>query len=570
MDYVADFETTTDKNDCRVWAWCICEVQNPDNITFGNSMQSFLSYCETNGGTYHFHNLAFDGEFIIWNLFDRGFTYSEKAITKSFKTLISAQGKFYQMSICFEKKSKKKSKTAVFKDSLKKLPMSVANIAKSFMLKMHKLELDYDTYRPIGHLLTPHERDYIRNDVVIVAQALQVQMDKGLTRLTIGADALNQYKDIIGSKWSDLFPVLHVEMDAMIRKAYRGGYTFCNPRYQADDDHQERWIGDGSVYDVNSLYPDVMYHRKLPIGFPVYFRGEYKQNDQYPLYIQFLTCVCDIKDGYLPTLQIKNNPFYCETEYVYNTEGTIELAMTNIDLEVLYEHYDVTVISYNGGYMFRQATGLFCEYIDYWMHIKETTTGGQRQIAKLMLNALYGKFATNPDVTSKIPYIKDDGSVGYRLGEKEMRDPVYTPMGCFITAWARYKTITAAQSVYDRFAYADTDSIHVVGTQPVECIEVHPTKLGAWKHECNFDRAKYVRAKTYIEHVVSVGAYVDDIYTMKKVTPYLDVKCAGMPDHLKEKVTFDNFKRGLKLDGKLRPCHVRGGIVFESTTFTLT
>ena len=54
-----------------------------------------------------------------------------------------------------------------------------------------------------------------------------------------------------------------------------------------------------------------------------------------------------------------------------------------------------------------------------------------------MLNSLYGKFATNPDITPKLPYLKEDGSVGYRLGEKETRDPVYTPMGCFITAWAR-------------------------------------------------------------------------------------------------------------------------------------
>lgn len=570
MDYAADFETTTDVNDCRVWAWCVCEIDNPDALEYGTDITSFMDFCKNRGGTYYFHNAAFDCEFIIHWMLSNGFVHSEKLRTKSFKTLISAMGKFYQMQVCFEKKGKKKAVTATFKDSLKKLPMKVAQIAKAFELPISKLSIDYDELRPVGHELTEEEKAYIRNDVQIVAQALHQQFGKGLDRLTIGSDALHGYQSIIGSKWDDWFPKIHIEMDAMIRKAYRGGYTYANPRYQADSCHEGRVNGAGSVYDVNSLYPDVMYHRPLPVGTPIYFKGRYKDNPQYPLYIQFLTCHCRLKPGRLPTLQIKHNPYFSETEYVTDTDGTVELALTNIDLGILMNQYDVTVFSYNGGYMFEQMTGLFHEYIDYWMHIKETTTGGMRQLAKLMLNSLYGKFATNPDVTPKIPYLKEDSSVGYRLGDKETRDPVYTPMGCFITAWARYKTITAAQSVYDRFLYADTDSIHVLGTEPVQGIEVHPTHIGAWKHESNFTKAKYIRAKTYMERVNQIGKMIDGEYRMIDVEPFDDVKCAGMPAELKSEVTFDNFKRGLKLHGKLKPRHVRGGIVLEPTTFTLT
>lgn len=573
MEYVADFETTTDVNDCRVWAWCICHIDDPENLTFGNCIESFISYMKTNGGTYYFHNLAFDGEFVIHYLLENDWEFlpaQEKSRSKSFKTLISNSGKFYQMSLCFENKTKKKSKTATLKDSLKKIPLSVAQIAKSFGLEQQKLELDYSTPRPVGHRLTRHEMEYIKNDVQIVARALQIQFEKGLTKLTVGSDALTHFRDLIGDKWNDYFPVLNIEMDKMIRRSYRGGYTYVNTRFQSGADRPDLLWGEGSVYDVNSLYPDVMYNQPLPIGMPIYFRGEYEFNEQYPLYIQFITCHCDLKEGYLPILQIKHNPFYSETEYISTTDGAVDLALTSVDLEILKTHYDVTILSYNGGYMFQQATGLFNKYIDYWMHIKETTTGGLRQLAKLMLNSLYGKFATNPDVTPKWPYLKEDGSVGYKLGDKEERDPVYTPMGCFITAWARYKTITTAQAVYDRFMYADTDSIHVLGTEPVEGIEVHPTKLGAWKHESNFSNAKYVRAKTYAEMIMQVGEMVDGKYTMVDVEPFLDVKCAGMPHDLKKNVTFENFKRGLKIQGKLRPKHVRGGIVLEEIAFTLT
>ena len=44
----ADFETTTNENDCRVWAWAVCEIGNTDNFTYGNTIESFFEYIETN------------------------------------------------------------------------------------------------------------------------------------------------------------------------------------------------------------------------------------------------------------------------------------------------------------------------------------------------------------------------------------------------------------------------------------------------------------------------------------------------------------------------------------------
>lgn len=569
MDYSADFETTTNPEDCRVWAWCVCEINDPDHIWYGNTIDGFLKFAYDNGGTYYFHNASFDCEFILWHLLTNGYTYSEKLETRTFKTLISAMGKFYSMEVCFEKRGHKKMRKAMFKDSLKKLPMRVEEVAMAFKLPISKLSIDYDEYRAPGHDLTQVETDYIKNDVQIVAMALAEQFGKGLDRMTIGSDALNHYRNEIGSAWGNLFPKLHIEMDALIRKSYRGGWTYADPRYQSSGNRCDEIRGEGSVYDVNSLYPDVMYNRPLPVGRPVYFHGKYEDDEEYPLYIQFLTCSCKLKKDHLPTLQIKNNPYYAETEYLSETDGYVDLALTSVDLDLLMQQYEVDVAYYKGGFKFHQAQGMFKNYIDYWMDVKAHSTGGTRTLAKLMLNSLYGKFATNPDVTPKIPYMREDGTVGYKLGEKETRDPVYTPMGCFITAWARYKTVTTAQTVYDRFMYADTDSIHVLGTEPVEGIEVHPTNLGAWKHESNFSRSKYVRAKTYIERIVQVGEMVDGKYVMVDVEPYNDVKCAGMPKELKEKVTFENFKSGLKIPGKLRPKHCKGGIVLVPTTFTM-
>lgn len=42
MLFSADFETITDENDCRVWAWGICDIPYTF-ANFGNSIESFLN-----------------------------------------------------------------------------------------------------------------------------------------------------------------------------------------------------------------------------------------------------------------------------------------------------------------------------------------------------------------------------------------------------------------------------------------------------------------------------------------------------------------------------------------------
>lgn len=563
--YVADFETTTDPNDCRVWAWAVCEIGNTDNIAIGTSLDDFMAFMRDNPDDYWFHNLKFDGEFIISWLFGHGFYHNSENynLNQSFRTLISSSGQFYSMDICFEKRGKKRANVSHIKDSLKKLPMSVDQIAKSFNLPLQKLEIDYDEYRAPDHVLTEQERAYITNDVVIVAKALSIQFDNELKKLTIGSDALNWYKNI-RSNWDNLFPVIDNDIDTMIRRSYRGGWVYVNPIIAGD------MVGAGMVLDVNSLYPSVMYDRRLPIGQPVYFEGRYSHDRSRPLYIQFLTCHIKLKADHLPTIQIKGNPFFMATEYITDSGGAVDLALTSVDMELLRDHYDITVISWNGGYKFQYATGIFCEYIDHWMHVKATTKGGQRQLAKLMLNSLYGKFATNPDVTPKVPYMTDDGIVRYKRGDEQFRDPVYTAMGCFITAYARDVTIRAAQSNYNRFLYADTDSLHLMGDEVPDGLIVHPSNLGAWSEEALFSNAKYLRAKSYIERVTHTGTADEngEMY-MQPCDPFLDVKCAGAPKESKNFMTFENFHSGSTFGGKLRPLHVRGGIVLTPTTYTL-
>lgn len=553
MLFTADFETTTDPLDCRVWACGICSIDETHNFNYGNSLEWFIEFAKNNiGSTFYFHNLKFDGEFILCYLFEHGYkhvTDRKKIKTKTFTTLISDKGQFYSLEICFNKDEDKTEKITIY-DSLKILPFSVEAIAKGFNLPISKLEIDYDEKREIGHILTPQEIDYLRNDVEIMSRALLTLFNQDLRQMTQGSNALYDYKKIVGKKnFSKWFPIPDYDFD--VRQSYKGGFTYCDSRIQGQD------IGAGIVLDVNSLYPSVMYYQPLPYGEGIFFEGKYKPDKLYNLYVQMFTCQFELKENYIPTIQLKNNLSFMPTAYLSSSEDEeVTMCLTSVDLELFFEHYHVYNITWHSGWKFKSTTGLFKEYIDKWNAVKmESTLNGNkamRTLAKLMLNALYGKFALNPNVQSKIPYY-DNGIIKYTLGEKETRNPIYIPAGTFITAWARHKTITSAQKVYDRFLYADTDSLHLIGTEIPKGLEVDPVKLGAWKHESTFTRARFVRQKTYIE----------------EIDGELNITCAGMPSRCYKHVTWDNFIAGSSFEGKLQFTHVQGGIVLKDIDFTI-
>lgn len=154
-----------------------------------------------------------------------------------------------------------------------------------------------------------------------------------------------------------------------------------------------------------------MRYETLPFGEPVFFDGKYEEDKCYPLYIQMITCTFKIKKNKIPTIQIKHSAYFLANEYLTASgDDPVCLTLTNIDLQLFLEHYEVHDLEYVCGWKFRAQKGFFDEYIDKWVKVKIQATidgnKGMRTLAKLMLNALYGKFATSLDVKSKIPFMR--------------------------------------------------------------------------------------------------------------------------------------------------------------------
>ena len=564
--FTADFETCTWlKDETFVWAWAVSEIGNPDNIIIDNDINTFMDFCYKNSGSiFLFHNLKFDGEFIIYWLLKNEFvhiTNSKEKQDKTFTTLISNKGLFYSITVYF-KVDGDKVKEVTFWDSLKILNMSVDGVAKSFGLPISKLELDYDTPRERGHILTDHEKDYIKNDVKIMSMALDVLFKQKLDKMTSASDALTDFKLTMNkTRFNRLFPKIDFETDKKLREAYKGGFTFLNKIYKEKD------VGEGIVLDVNSLYPSVLYKELMPIGEPIFYDGKYESDSVYPLYIQVISCRFELKKDKIPTIQIKHS-YFIETEYLESSDNEIiTLVLSSVDLKLFLDHYNVYEVTYEYGWKFKGMNDIFTSYIDKWMNVKieSTKSGnkGMRSLAKLMLNSLYGKFATSMVVKSKYPYLEDD-VVKYIVSDEDTKDGLYLPIGIFTTAYARNKTIRTSQAIkdyslkkygVDMYIYSDTDSIHTL--LPIEEVkefcEIDDVKLGAWKHEGTFTKARFVRQKCYLE------MFQDEI----KIT------CAGMPKSCYKFVEWEKFKEGFTCGGKLTFKHVRGGVKLVETDFTI-
>ena len=306
---------------------------------------------------------------------------------------------------------------------------------------------------------------------------------------------------------------------------------------------------------------------------------------------------------YKGTEMLETSDIYKDGEYYayhYDLDGnlvpaTVELTLTMTDYALIKDHYDLVDFEILDGCFFDAEIGIFDTYIDKYKKIKMESTGAKRSLAKLFLNNLYGKMASNTNSSFKVAYMRDDGSIGFYGVIADDKTPGYIPVGSAITSYARNFTIRSAQKNYhgkDKpgFIYADTDSIHCdLKEDEITGINIHPKNFCCWDLESHWKTALFVRQKTYIEIEEKNGK---DFYNLK---------CAGMPDKCKslfinsitgktldklkeeekEKLTEEekeflskertlkDFDIGLVVPGKLLPKRIKGGVVLADTTYEM-
>lgn len=638
--YSADLETTVYDGQTETEAWSSALVPlYTEDVIIHHSLAETLEYLDQQNedAVLYYHNLKFDGNFWLYYLikelhFKQGIEYhSDNTVelkkAKELKEhevvyMISSMGQWYTITFKYN------GHTYTLKDSLKLLPFTLKEIGNAFKTKHQKLDMEYEGYRYAGCEITDQEKEYIKNDVLVLKEALEIMFEEGHNKLTIGTCCLNEYKKILGKyDWSIFFPKLEqIEIDPdtygssnadeYIRKSYRGGWCYLVKGASGKTYHN------GTTADVNSLYPSMMHSESgnvYPLGKPCFWKGSeipaqaLKPNRYYFIRIR---CRFYLKDGKLPFVQIKHNKHYRATEmletsdiydrktgkyysqytdYDGNLHDTIvELTLTCTDFKLLQEHYDLYDLEILDGCWFYADKGIFDEYINKYKKIKMENKGAKRTEAKLFLNNLYGKLATSPISSFKYVPENDDEALHYVVQSECNKEPVYIACGSAITSYSRNFTIRSAQQNFygvDQrgFKYADTDSIHCdLEPSEIKGIRVHDNAFCCWKLEAQWDIAKFIRQKTYIEHVTH-----EDLKPIEKA--YYNIKCAGMPESCKQlllasmgeenklkdkdkekykefiqqKRTLNDFDIGLVIPSKLLPRVIKGGVVLVETEFTM-
>lgn len=628
--YMCDFETTVEENTSEqeyteVWAYGIARLfDDSDNVVIGNNIRDFLDYFCFGKKTRkicYFTNLKFDASFILdyltrvmdyksaYDITTKEFAKDKELKPGQFITTITDLGIWYCVIVNY------KGYLLEFRDTLKLLPFTVEALAKAFDTKHKKLKMKYKGNMYAGCEITPKQRKYITNDILVPKEAMEKFLIEinGTEKppLTIGQCALKTYKEqFCFEDWNLYFPNL-CEMlidknlygssnaDEYIRKAFGGGWCYADERYTGVINPKTY------VYDVNSLYPAMMYYNVFPIGMPTFTKNikDLRFGDKF-FFIRF-KCNFELKANHLPFVQLKHDWNFRSNENLKSTRYDrwgnllrgykVEITMSCVMFKLFIQCYNIKDFEFLDGCIFETEGGLFNGYIDHFMKMKEKATieGNivKRTISKLFLNSLFGKFGKNPlNAFKVVTYDNISEEVKYIFDEGEPGKPVYIPIACAITSYARCYTVRSALCNFEYYRYSDTDSLHIClpdGVEP-KGIEVHDTKLGAWKLENVVEHSVFLRQKTYIE-------YTDDNY---------DIKACGLPerskmlfsenlkgnipqnngiyvndefielsqkemDFMETERTIKDFKIGFSVPGKLLPKIVKGGTVLEEVDFTI-
>lgn len=544
--YMCDTETTHENNKARVWLVDSCYIGEPYEHLQHKNIGEWVTWAIETGDTYYFHNLKYDGSYIVDWLLKHNYQYSsaKELNNGEFFALVTELNQWFKIII------RNNDKIISIYDSYKKIPLGVKNIAKSYKLPMSKGEIDYNAYRPEGYEANADEIDYIKRDTEIVARVLKLGFDQGRDKISAPADALEEFKKTckFEQTFCTHFYSEHPEIDTFCRRAYCGGISWVNPIVKGLD------MMHGYVYDYNSMYPSVMLMYPMPLYVPVKFLGTPKEG-----WLYIARCKVDItRQGDKPAcIRSPKRKEWIEDSY----EG--ELYLTSIDIELLEMCYFGTYEIIDG-YQWQGHKGVFDKYITHWRKVKEESEGGIRQTAKLNLNSLYGKFGTNPMKAKKKPVLVDN-IVKWVTMEPEYTKCVNVAVAAYITAYARRELVQGILNTEGIFCYCDTDSIHVASGVMIEgkltgqkCAKfkgkVDQKSFGAWKRESQFVRGKYLRQKTYIEEM-SNGK--------------LTIAACGCPDESRKYITYDNFKIGASFKGKLMQKTVDGGCILIEKRFTI-
>lgn len=544
-----------------------------------------------------YHNLSYDFYYVVQALIDE-YNYSFIIPPEDYEerrkwkqppktiTVLANDNKILQAKI-----SNSLGRIITMECTYLKTMSSVDNLGK--ILKKPKLNLNYMTPRGKNHVFTKEEEDYIFTDVDIVVtylsqvgESYKQRFNKKLTwGLTIGMTSFGMLKKLIGkTNWKQMFECLNAEESEYLRKGifnevdnswsggfYNGGYTNYNIKYVGIEH-----FGISSL-DIKSSYPDKWQHYKMPYGSVIYDCDcndlDYS-NDSAHFKLYELEILEDIKiqpnkENMIPVkieLEDDNGKKVTSVEYYpFMQEGKYPVSqyMAKIFLVLFnpkpHQFKLVKTMCFQ-----HKIIKEFKEYDDLWQAEKETnglkkSNPAYYDLCKLFLNGPTGKFGQK-EITTEYQFSYDENNIidkGSPITTKEFEDLSkfsYLPVIIATTDIARLHLLSLIETVgWDRWHNSDTDSCKFWLPEEFE-FKYNPSYMnlivdreepiynkegesvfGKWEHEWKSRRFKCSGKKKYM---YEKWDWNEDKQQMDWVT---NVVCAGAPNTVKKKMTFETF-----------------------------
>ena len=504
---------------------------------------------EFNVDRCYFHNLKFDDSFIASYMRDDVIELGEWKV-KSIKRTINNKGMVYEDLLEYTGPRDEQKHRAP------KHRCAIWDSAKIWNTTLRKLGEDFGVYKKgEGHEealrvgCDARMEEYCLQDCRVMMTAMEYYFKKcseetGGQRpygwMTAASTAYNLASmDMIGilgtKEFNNHFPPCDEEhgFPQYLREGYKGAVPLL------DKAIKNTVLRDVMVFDVNSMYPTQLHNSPLPMGKPIPLDGAdmdrlMRIKERGKLWVAMVKMKMHVKKGHRATYMLKRKNMEGDTlaDNVNDYEGTFAdkesfQVITSVDMDYILRDYDIEYIEVLKAVGFEadvDRQDLFfgnmvkgnalSHFVGRWYAIKEQASKDKdkslKAFAKLILNALYGKFGANPEHVSAEYVFEGDDMDMIRVRECDEveieKAPKYLPLAMFTTSYARNMISNLCNVVgWDHVAYTDTDSIHCYGLSVDECVNrikeagycVDGNDLGALKFESRWEYAIYVRNKGY-------------------------------------------------------------------------
>lgn len=509
-------------------------IYDGEKIEYGNKFEDiepFLKKYYLDGFDVHvyIHNIEFDARKIPV-IFDEKHIVWEKCFVINGK-LATIKNKYW-----------------TFHDSFKILPKSLHDLSEDFNVKHGKLSLfkeikkqrkDYIIYNDKGQAV---EQDTIVNflDKCPINDELFIEY--------LGYDVMSLYEIL-----EILMKVSHVEQEVFVKKISTAslsrhifktgfnGHEFRHDGYSLSDYEMMcsyKWQNGSPIeefircsycggrtevfkplldhlafhYDINSMYPFVMYCKEYPIGKPEFYSDSDIAKEYFENWLVnheglgFISATVDIPKCHIPPLPVKMGKLTFPTGKVHGT-------WTYTELEFAIKNCGVKVLKYREVCHFNRTFPVFENFIDSMWTIKQegkqTGNNALAQFGKLLMNVGYGYTGMNRDKTALISIDKLDGTqdvvyINSELGYAEVKadvksEYIQVQIASYVTSYARLELLKMLlySEKHGNVYYCDTDSIVTDVQFPSEILD--KIALGKWDIEGKPKFGLFIMPKVYCE-----------------------------------------------------------------------